>query len=145
MLSRLLGDPIYESYARQAIDSLWQSRHNKTGLFGNVLNIYSKQWTSTFSGIGAGFDSFFEYLLKSHILFQEESDRVMFEDAYATIKQYLRRGRERCNEGIGTHPLYVNVDMTNGNTANHWIDSLQAAFPGLQVKKTVAAKRSMGH
>jgi hypothetical protein len=37
MLSRLLGDPIYESYARQAIEALWQSRDNKTGLFGNVI------------------------------------------------------------------------------------------------------------
>jgi mannosidase alpha-like ER degradation enhancer 1 len=134
MLSRLLGDPIYESYARQAIEALWQSRDNKTGLFGNVMNIKSREWTSTFSGVGAGIDSFFEYLLKSYILFEEDSDRVMFESAYATIKQYQRRGRKSCNEGIGTHPMYVNVEMTNGETANNWIDSLQAAFPGLQVR-----------
>ncbi len=33
-------------------------------------------------------------------------------------------------EGVGSHPLYVNVEMENGNTATNWIDSLQAAFPG---------------
>ena len=87
MNSRLLGDPIYESYARRAVESLWQSRDNVTGLFGNVMNIHSKKWVSTVSGLGAGIDSFFEYLLKSHILFEHEPDRLMFEEAYATIKQ----------------------------------------------------------
>ena len=130
---RLLGDPIYESYARRAVESLWQSRDNTTGLFGNVMNIQSKEWVSTVSGLGAGIDSFFEYLLKSHILFEHEPDRLMFEEAYATIKRYLRKGREFCNDGTGNHPMYVNVDMTNGHTANNWVDSLQAAFPGLQV------------
>ena len=48
--------------------------------------------------------------------------------------QYLRKGREFCNDGAGNHPMYVNVDMTNGHTANNWVDSLQAAFPGLQVR-----------
>ena len=85
---------------------------------------------------GAGIDSFFEYLLKSHILFEHEPDRLMFEEAYATIKRYLRKGRAVCNDGAGNHPMYVNVDMTSGHTANNWVDSLQAAFPGLQVLQT---------
>ena len=29
--------------------------------------------------------------------------------------------------------MYVNVEMGTGNTATNWIDSLQAAFPGVQV------------
>ena len=49
---RLLGDPIYESYARRAVESLWQSRDNVTGLFGNVMNIHSRKWVSTVSGLG---------------------------------------------------------------------------------------------
>jgi hypothetical protein len=49
------------------------------------------------------------------------------------VFQFLRRGRSSCMEGHGPHPLYVNVDMTTGQTATNWIDSLQAAFPGVQV------------
>ena len=30
-------------------------------------------------------------------------------------------------------PLYVNVDMDNGQILNTWIDSLQASFSGVQV------------
>lgn len=42
--------------------------------------------------------------------------------------------RESCNEGEGDPPLYVNVNMCSGEIMNTWIDSLQAFFPGLQVK-----------
>lgn len=78
-------------------------------------------------------DSFYEYLLKSHILFENPSDLAMFVETYDAIKRHMRRGRLKCNTGVGSHPIYVNVDMANGQVANSWIDSLQAAFPGLQV------------
>lgn len=31
--------------------------------------------------------------------------------------------------------MYVNVDMDSGETFNTWIDSLQAAFTGVQVSE----------
>jgi len=80
-----------------------------------------------------GVDSFYEILLKSFIMFGEPRDMEMFNESYDSIKQYMRRGRSRCNSGSGLHPLYVNVEMETGNTATNWIDSLQAAFPGVQV------------
>ena len=30
-------------------------------------------------------------------------------------------------------PVYINVNMKTGETANHWIDALQAAWSGVQV------------
>jgi len=57
----------------------------------------------------------------------------MFNESCNLIKRYLRRGREYCNEGVGNHPLYVNVNMHDGKTSTLWIDSLQAAFASLQV------------
>lgn len=57
----------------------------------------------------------------------------MFNESYRLIKRYLRRGREHCNEGEGNHPVYVNVNMLDGSTLTLWIDSLQAAFAGVQV------------
>jgi len=41
--------------------------------------------------------------------------------------------RPHCNKGTGYPPIYVNVDMINGEMTNNWIDSLQAAWPGVQV------------
>ena len=40
LLSRLLGDPVYENLARQAVRSLWSKRHVKTGLLGLCLLIF---------------------------------------------------------------------------------------------------------
>ena len=36
VLSRLLGDPVYEAVARRAVKRLWAYRSNVTGLFGRV-------------------------------------------------------------------------------------------------------------
>ena len=91
------------------------------------------------SGLGAGMDSFYEYLLKSHILFGEKSDLQMFNQIYNSIKKHLRLGRVQCNNGLGPHPFYVNVDLKNGHVFNNWIDSLQAAFPGKLIFKIVVA------
>lgn len=133
VLSRLLGDPIYESYARRAVKNLWKLKSNVTGLLGNVLNIQTGEWTGEMSGLGAGQDSFYEYLFKSYIMFGEEEDLRMFNEAYETIKFHLRRGRLKCNNGSGYPPLYVNVHMKTGDTLNNWIDSLQAAWSSVQV------------
>ncbi|XP_076048501.1 ER degradation-enhancing alpha-mannosidase-like protein 1 [Oratosquilla oratoria] len=133
VLSRLLGDPVYEMAARRANRVLWKLRHSKTGLFGNVVDVNSGAWMNHMSGVGAGIDSFYEYLLKAYILFGEAEDYAMFNETYTIIKQYMRRGRRHCNSGVGDHPLYVNVDMKSGGTHTPWIDSLQAAFAGMQV------------
>ncbi len=34
LLSRLLGDPVYENVARRAVRALWDHRHRRTGLVG---------------------------------------------------------------------------------------------------------------
>ncbi|KAM6169717.1 ER degradation-enhancing alpha-mannosidase-like protein 1 [Rhynchocyon petersi] len=133
ILSRLLGDSTFEWVARRAVKALWGLRSSGTGLLGNVVNIQTGHWVGKQSGLGAGLDSFYEYLLKSYILFGEKEDLEMFNAAYQSIQNYLRRGREACNEGEGDPPLYVNVNMFSGQLMNTWIDSLQAFFPGLQV------------
>ncbi|XP_077386701.1 ER degradation-enhancing alpha-mannosidase-like protein 1 [Festucalex cinctus] len=133
ILSRLTGDSTFESVARRAVRALWKLRNSETGLLGNIVNIQTGHWVGKQSGLGAGMDSFYEYLLKSYILFGEREDYAMFQAAYASIQNHLRRGRESCNEGEGDPPIYVNVNMMSGEIMNTWIDSLQAFFPGLQV------------
>ena len=36
LLSKLLGDPVYENVARSAVNALWDMRHSKTGLVGRL-------------------------------------------------------------------------------------------------------------
>lgn len=109
ILSRLLRDPVYESVARRAMRAIRQRRSSRTGLVGNVLNVKTGDWEGTMSGIGAGLDSYFEYLLKAYILFGEAEDLQAFQEAYGSIKKYGRRGRADCNSGVGDHPMYYLV------------------------------------
>jgi ER degradation enhancer, mannosidase alpha-like 1 len=38
ILSRLIGDPVYERVARRAVTSLWAKRNNITGLLGSFVS-----------------------------------------------------------------------------------------------------------
>ncbi|XP_060555777.1 ER degradation-enhancing alpha-mannosidase-like protein 1 [Ruditapes philippinarum] len=133
ILSRLIGDPTFESAARKAVRQILNYKSNVTGLIGNVINIQTGEWVGKMSGLGAGLDSFFEYMLKSYILFGDKEDLRLFNEFYESIKFHMRRGRLKCNRGDGNAPIYVNVHMSSGDTANHWIDALQAAWSGVQV------------
>ncbi|XP_071490428.1 ER degradation-enhancing alpha-mannosidase-like protein 1 [Diadema antillarum] len=133
LLSSLVQDPVFESLARKAVTVLLEQRSNTTGLLGNVINIQTGEWIGVQSGLGAGQDSFYEYLLKSFIMFGDHQYLEAFNELYSSVKKYMRKGRESCRSGIGDSPLYVNVNMNNGRMLNNWIDALQAAFSGVQV------------
>ncbi|KAH1248738.1 Alpha-mannosidase I MNS5 [Glycine max] len=83
-LSKMTGDPIYESVALRALRKLW-SMQSTLKLFGTTLDVTTGQWIEYSSGIGAGVDSFYEYLLKAHILFGKEDFWKMFHSAYVLI------------------------------------------------------------
>ena len=51
---------------------LWQSRHHGHNLLGSVINVHNGEWTRRDSGVGAGSDSYYEYVLKSYILLGDE-------------------------------------------------------------------------
>ncbi|CAB4065345.1 EDEM2 [Lepeophtheirus salmonis] len=63
VLSQLTGDPIYEEKAKGALNGLWKHR-SKLDLVGNHVNVQTGKWTAVDAGIGAGVDSYFEYLVK---------------------------------------------------------------------------------
>ncbi|XP_028516493.1 ER degradation-enhancing alpha-mannosidase-like protein 1 isoform X2 [Exaiptasia diaphana] len=135
ILSRLLDDPTFENLARRAVSSLWSHRSNTTGLFGNVIDITTGEWKGQMSGVGAGLDSFYEYLLKGYIMFGDPQDLRRFNEVYKSLQKQLRKGRVKCNEGSGDTPLHVNVNINSAKMENTWIDSLHAAFAGVQVLK----------
>ncbi|KAJ1985384.1 hypothetical protein H4R34_000038 [Dimargaris verticillata] len=122
-LSRLTGDLRFERVARDALDAVWAMRSSRD-LVGNAINLAQNQWIDATSGIGAGIDSYFEYLLKSYVLLGEPRYLDMFNQAYTGLLRYARDA---------TGYIYHNVDAWQGKLQNSWIDSLSAFFSGLQV------------
>ncbi|KAL3697129.1 hypothetical protein R1sor_011205 [Riccia sorocarpa] len=120
-LSRLTGNPEYEVAAMQALRKLWSMR-TPLNLVGTTLNVITGQWIEYSSGIGAGVDSFYEYLIKAYILFGEDEYWTMFQDAYTAVQQHYRQG-----------PWYRDADIRTGGPTHRQLTSLQAFWPGLQV------------
>uniref|UniRef100_A0A671Q1C5 alpha-1,2-Mannosidase n=1 Tax=Sinocyclocheilus anshuiensis TaxID=1608454 RepID=A0A671Q1C5_9TELE len=122
-LSRLSGDPIFEEHARKAMDVLWEKRQRGSDLVGTVINIHNGDWVRRDSGVGAGIDSYYEYLMKAYILLGDKVYLDRFNTHYSAIMKY-----------ISQPPLLLNVHMHNPTVnVRSWMDSLLAFFPGLQV------------
>ncbi|AQK74750.1 Alpha-mannosidase I MNS5 [Zea mays] len=120
VLSRLTGDSRYEAAALRALRKLWSMR-SSLNLVGTTLDVFTGKWIQYSSGIGAGVDSFYEYLIKAYILFGSDEYWDMFHSAYLAVQKYFRHG-----------PWYHEADMRTGE-ATHWqLTSLQAFWPGLQ-------------
>ncbi|CAF3706209.1 unnamed protein product [Rotaria socialis] len=124
-LSRLTGNYLFEQYADRAMSYLWDRRHRKSNLMGTILNVHSGDWIVRESGIGAGIDSYYEYLFKAYVLLGEKNNDYLsrFEEHYSSIMSYVQRGVAMVT--VQMHPPYRLVK-------NH-MDALLAFWPGLQV------------
>uniref|UniRef100_S4RPA3 alpha-1,2-Mannosidase n=1 Tax=Petromyzon marinus TaxID=7757 RepID=S4RPA3_PETMA len=124
-LSRLTGDSVFEDHARRAMDFLWDKRQRGSNLVGTVINIHTGDWVRRDSGVGAGIDSYYEYLFKAYILLGDDTFLERFNIHYEAIMKY-----------ISQPPLLLDVHMHKPTlNAKTWMDALLAFFPGLQVLK----------
>ncbi|UJR24934.1 hypothetical protein I4U23_006298 [Adineta vaga] len=119
-LSRLTGDPTYETVALRALKSLW-SKRSSINLVGNHINIQTGDWTANDCTIGSGVDSYFEYLVKGAILFRQPELMDMMNEYIKAIDQYL-------NDGAG---WFVFANYEQGRKTMPLFASLDAFYPGL--------------
>ncbi|XP_063223386.1 ER degradation-enhancing alpha-mannosidase-like protein 2 isoform X2 [Bacillus rossius redtenbacheri] len=118
-LSRLTGDPLFEEVAMNALYALHDHR-SPIGLVGNHVDVQTGRWTAQDAGIGAGVDSYYEYLAKGAILLQRPELMRMFEEGRAAIDKYLKRD-----------DWHVWVSMSKGQVTLPVFQSLEAYWPGV--------------
>uniref|UniRef100_A0A672LGA1 alpha-1,2-Mannosidase n=1 Tax=Sinocyclocheilus grahami TaxID=75366 RepID=A0A672LGA1_SINGR len=112
-------------FLERALDFLWEKRQRNSNLVGTTINIHSGEWVRRDSGVGAGIDSYYEYLMKAYILLGDDRFLQRFNTHYASIMKY-----------ISQPPLLLDVHIHKPLLpARTWMDSLLAFFPGLQVLK----------
>ncbi|NWR74504.1 EDEM2 protein, partial [Centropus unirufus] len=119
-LSHLTGDPVFEEVARKALKALWKNRSD-IGLVGNHIDVITAKWVAQDAGIGAGVDSYFEYLVKGAILLQDKELMSMFLEYNKAIKNYTK-----------FDDWYLWVQMYKGTVSMPVFQSLEAYWPGLQ-------------
>ncbi|MBK9438336.1 MAG: glycoside hydrolase family 47 protein [Chloracidobacterium sp.] len=135
-LAKLTGKQIYYDKAKRALVETYK-RRSPIGLVGTNINVETGKWTNTDSHISAEIDSYYEYLLKAAILFDDQDCRNMWEDSIAKVHSYLAdegpgmskpnvQGRE-----VVADLWYGHADMNTGKRTETTTGALDAFFPGL--------------
>jgi mannosidase alpha-like ER degradation enhancer 2 len=122
-LSKLSGKPIYYDKAKRALVELY-SRRSAIGLVGSSINVETGKWIDTTSHISGGIDSYYEYLLKSWLLFEDKDCKKMWEASVKAVNKYLA-------DNPRTGLWYGQADMNTGKRISTQYGALDAFFPAV--------------
>ncbi|CAN5445658.1 hypothetical protein BH10ACI2_BH10ACI2_21340 [soil metagenome] len=122
-LSKLTGKPVYYEKAKRAIVETY-NRRSPLGLVGTDINVETGKWTNTDAFVGSGIDSYYEYLLKASILFDDKECRKMYDDSIVAINKYLQ-------DDVKGELWYGHVDMNVGKRTSTTYGALDAFFPAV--------------
>jgi len=126
-LGKLTGRSVFFDKAKRALVEVYK-RRSPIGLVGTWINVETGTWTDKDSHISGAIDSYYEYLLKCAILFDDQDCRRMWEDGIAAINQYLRDE----TKGRTTPEIwYGHADMNTGKRTATTYGALDAFFPAV--------------
>lgn len=125
-LSKLTGKALYYDKAKRALTELY-GRRSKIGLVGSTINVETGQWIDTTSHISGGIDSYYEYLLKSWLLFGDKDCERMWKESIKAVNKYLA---DNTKNGL----WYDQVDMNTGKRVSTRFGALDAFFPAVLVR-----------
>ena len=106
ILSYYTKNPIYYQTAKKANLAVWE-RVSDLNLVGENINVETGEWLNNSSHICAGIDSYYEYLLKSYLLFGDEELKPIWEKSLHAVNTYLV-------EESDSSFWYKRVDMYTG-------------------------------
>jgi ER degradation enhancer, mannosidase alpha-like 2 len=121
-LSKLTGKTIFYEKAKRALVELY-NRRSPIGLVGSTINVKTGQWSDPVSHISGGIDSYYEYLLKAWLLFDDKDCERMWKASIAAVNKYLA---DQAPSGF----WYGQVNMNTGARTGTNFGALDAFFPG---------------
>jgi mannosidase alpha-like ER degradation enhancer 2 len=126
-LAKLTGKQIYYDKAKRALVETYR-RRSPIGLVGEWINVENGEWTNTDSHISGAIDSYYEYLLKSWILFGDVECKQMWENSIVAINKYLADDNAVGNK---SELWYGHADMNTGIRKATTYGALDAFFPAV--------------
>jgi len=134
-LAKLTNRPVFFDKAKRALVEIYK-RRSPIGLVGTWINVETGQWTNTDSHISGAIDSYYEYLLKCAILFNDQDCRRMWNDSIMSINKYLAHTVTRDANLINKpRPIpelwYGHADMNSGKRKDTTYGALDAFFPAV--------------
>lgn len=122
-LSKLTGNPVFYEKAKRALVETYR-RRSAIGLVGEWINVETGAWTRTDSHISGAIDSYYEYLLKSALLFNDAECRNMWQESILAINKYLKESKT-------PRVWYGHADMNTGERGATTYGALDAFFPAV--------------
>ncbi len=122
-LSRLTGDPRYFDAVKRAATALFQ-RRSALGLVGTSIDVETGEWRDADSHVSGMIDSYYEYLLKAELLFDDDDFRAMYDTSMSAVHTYLA---DEHPDGL----WYGHADMATGERTATRFGALDAFMPGM--------------
>jgi ER degradation enhancer, mannosidase alpha-like 2 len=122
-LARLTHKHIFYDKAKRALTEVY-NRRSPLGLIGTRINVETGEWTNTDSHISAEIDSYYEYLLKAWLLFDDKDCERMWGDHIVAINKYL-------SDETGSELWYGHAEMLTGKRTTTTYGALDAFFPAV--------------
>jgi mannosidase alpha-like ER degradation enhancer 2 len=122
-LSKLTGNPVYYDKAKRALVAVY-NRRSPIGLVGTTIDVETGKWVDTTSHISGMIDSYYEYLLKASILFDDKDCEQMWKASVAAVNKYLA-------DEVRGELWYGYVDMNTGKRLETHYGALDAFFPAV--------------
>jgi len=141
-LSKLVRKPVFYDKAKRALVEIYK-RRSPIGLVGTWINVETGEWTDTDSHISGAIDSYYEYLLKCWLLFDDEDCHRMWRDSIVAVNKYLADaalaeknlvGKKFPGGGLwGIYPelWYGHADMNSAKRTATTYGALDAFFPAV--------------
>ena len=126
-LAKLTGKQIFYDKAKRALVETYR-RRSPIGLVGEWINVETGEWTNSDSHISGAIDSYYEYLLKSWVLFGDAECKKMWDDSIIAINKYLA---DEIRVGNKLELWYGHADMNTGNRKATVYGALDAFFPAM--------------
>ena len=123
VLARSTGKPAYYDAAKRAVVALYAHR-SRLGLVGSTIDVETGAWKDTSSHVGGGIDSYYEYLLKASLLFDDADFRRMWRESVAALNAHVA---DEQASGL----WYGVVDMDDGRRTGTEFGALEAFLPAV--------------
>jgi ER degradation enhancer, mannosidase alpha-like 2 len=129
-LGKLTHKPVFYDKAKRALVEIYK-RRSSIGLVGTWINVETGKWTNTDSHISGAIDSYYEYLLKCWLLFDDEDCHRMWLESIAAINKYLEDEFDRMARRYELELWYGHADMNTGQRTTSIYGALDAFFPAV--------------
>jgi hypothetical protein len=123
MLSRFTGNPVYFEKAKNASLAIF-NRRSSIGLVAENIDIQTGRWVDSVSHIGCCIDSYYEYLLKGSILFNDKELKDAWDQSIIAIRKYIADEKD-------SSLWYARVNKDTGKLDSRVVTLYDAYFPAV--------------